>query len=384
MRSFFLKTKGFPLLAVLLVGLVGCSSGGDTGRLSLSLTDVSTDQYKAVYVTIAEIDVHADADAQDTWTTVATPNKTYNLLDLANGVREDLALVDLTAGLYTQMRLIIGTNPDGGLNILNETHPYANYVIDLSDAAHELKVPSGLQTGVKLVQGFEINTNSTTELTLDFDASRSVVVAGNSGKYLLKPTIQVIDTTLASIISGTVTKAADQGPVEGALITAQVYIDETAPAIDQIVVQASTLTDANGNYKLFVAANAQDQTYDLVASKEGFAPLAFNLKAEAGQTYTQDFALVAAPDTGTVDVSVSGTGPDVYATVSFRQQVTLNNVDVIIEVASINVVDGGPYPVVLPVGDYTVVFSTPDRLSQEITPVHVDPNAHTAASVTFQ
>ena len=117
-----------------------------------------------------KVDVHADADAADAWTTVATPNKTSNLLDLANGVREDLALVKLADGLYTQMRLIIGTNPDSGLNILNRTHPYANYVIDLSDAAHELKVPSGLQTGIKLVQGFEINANSTTELNLDFDA----------------------------------------------------------------------------------------------------------------------------------------------------------------------------------------------------------------------
>ena len=383
MRSFFPKTKGFPLLAVLLIGLAGCWSSGDSGRLSLSLTDVSTDQYKAVYVTIAEIDVHADADVADAWTTIATPNKTYNLLELANGVREDLALVDLVDGLYTQMRLIIGTNPASGLNILNQAHPYANYVIDLSDATHELKVPSGLQTGIKLVQGFEINANSTTELTLDFDASRSVVVAGNSGKYLLKPTVQVIDTSLASIISGTLTRASDQTPVAGALITAQVYIDETAPAIDQVVVQASTLSDENGHYKLFVAANTQNQTYNLVASQEGFAPLVFNLTAEGGQTYTQDFPLIGAPDSGTVDVNVEGTGQDIYATVSFRQQVILDSAAVMIEVASINVLDGGPYPVVLPVGDYTVVFSTPDRPSQEI-PVTVATDAHTAAGVTFQ
>ncbi len=384
MRSFFSKTKGFPLLAVLLIGLVGCWSSGDSGRLSLSLTDAPTDQYKAVYVTIAEIDVHADADVADAWTTIATPNKTYNLLELANGVREDLALVDLVDGLYTQMRLIIGTNPDSGLNILNQAHPYANYVIDLSDATHELKVPSGIQTGIKLIQGFEINANSTTELTLDFDASRSVVVAGNSGKYLLKPTVRVIDTSLASIISGTVTKAADQTPVEGALITAQVFIDETAPTIDQVVIQASTLSDADGHYKLFVAANAPNQTYDLVASKEGFAPLAFDLRAEGGQTYTQDFALVAAPDTGTVDVAVAGLGQDIYATVSFRQQVTLNSAAVTIEVASINVLDGGPYPIALPVGDYTVVFSSPDRPSQEITPVTVTKDAPTPVSVTIQ
>jgi hypothetical protein len=37
---------------------------------------------------------------------------------------------------------------------------------------------------------------------LDFDASRSIVKAGSSGKWLLKPTIKVLDTEEYSVISG--------------------------------------------------------------------------------------------------------------------------------------------------------------------------------------
>ena len=138
---------------------------------------------------------------------------TVNLLDLVNGVREDLGLVDLEAGAYTQMRLIIGQTPErnGAINILSQAHPYANYVVDLNDDYHELKVPSGSQSGYKIVGGFDINTNSTTELILDFDANRSVVEAGNSGQWLLKPTVKIAYLDDDSIIQGRVTDSEGRG-----------------------------------------------------------------------------------------------------------------------------------------------------------------------------
>jgi hypothetical protein len=208
MKSCVSILKNFSLLTVLLIGLIGCGSSGNMGQLSLSLTDAATDQYQAVYVTINDVAVQAANDSADAWTTIATPNKTLNLLALVNGVREHLGLATLAAGHYSQLRLIIGTEADSGVNILSEAHPFANYVIDTSNQYHELKIPSGVQTGIKIVQGFDINENGTTELILDFSASRSVVVAGRSGKYLLKPPIQMLSTSLASIVSGSVTKAA--------------------------------------------------------------------------------------------------------------------------------------------------------------------------------
>src|SRR5512137_3120743 len=102
MKSFLSKTKGFPILAVLLIGLMGCTSGGDSGRLLLNLTDKPTQDFQAVYVSIQEIAVHAATDPEDAWTVIATPQKTVNLLELRNGVREQLALVDLNPGHYTQ------------------------------------------------------------------------------------------------------------------------------------------------------------------------------------------------------------------------------------------------------------------------------------------
>jgi hypothetical protein len=109
--------RGIRLLYLVLVlcalfVLPSCGGGGgggggtvQTGTLSVGLTDASTDEYKAVYVTITEVQVHMGGGA---WKVVGSPHKTYNLLDLVNGVREELGVAELNAGNYTQMRLIIG------------------------------------------------------------------------------------------------------------------------------------------------------------------------------------------------------------------------------------------------------------------------------------
>lgn len=337
------------------------SSDGGVGTLSTSLTDSSTDEYQAVYVTIARVEVHHDGNSS--WQTVAEPNKTYNLLDLVNGVREDLGIASLDAGHYTQMRLIIGETAEaGGINMFSVAHPYANYIINLADEVHELKVPSGTNTGLKIINGFNIYENQTTELILDFDAMRSVVKAGASGKYLLKPTIKVLDTADYAIVSGQVTDADTNPatPLEGALVTAQVADAAELDEKDQVVIEAGTLADVNGDYALFLAPGS----FNLVATQAGYLPdcIAINLIADDTKTMT-DFSLSTPTDalgsiSGTVDIANAQT--DQYATIDFRQDITC--VDALgaeaITVKSINIADGGDYSVDLPAGTYHVIAST--------------------------
>lgn len=293
---------------------------------------------------------------------MAEPNKTYNLLELVNGVREILGITTLDAGHYTQMRLIIGEVPDQGLNMFSQKHDFANYIINLDDEVHELKVPSGTNTGLKIVNGFDINENQTTELILDFDAMRSVVKARKSGKYLLKPTIKVLDTTEYAIVSGQVTDAgtAPASPLDGSLVTAQVADAAKLDEKDQVVIEAGTLADVNGDYALFLAPGS----YKLVATQAGYLPdcIAINLIADDTKTMT-DFSLGTPTDalgsiSGTVTISNAQT--DQYATIDFRQDITC--VDALgaeaITVKSINIADGGDYSVDLPSGDYRVVAST--------------------------
>ena len=103
------------LLAITIAGCGGGSSGTSTstqsGTLGVSLTDTPACGFDAVYVTVNKVRVHQSASAGVTaagWTDISlTPPRKINLLDLTNGVLEQLGQVALAAGSYTQLRLVL-------------------------------------------------------------------------------------------------------------------------------------------------------------------------------------------------------------------------------------------------------------------------------------
>ena len=174
---------------------------------------------------------------------------------------------EFSAGTYNQIRLIIGLKPELENNLLGELHPAANYIIlnDGIDTVEQLKIPSGIQTGIKLNDSFTVDGGEIKDLVLDFDASRSVVKAGNSGKYILIPSIKVIEPEDKIDINGTVSeKVAPENKIEGALVSAQISDSLSA------TVARSTISDNGGNYLLSLLS--PDQTYNIVAYSAGKIP----------------------------------------------------------------------------------------------------------------
>ena len=341
----------------MLVPLVSCggggggSVGGATGTLSVSLTDDPGD-YASVFVTIDEVQVKkvGAAEGESGWVTVGAPGKTFDLLELQNGVIAGLGLAEIEAGQYNQMRLILGAEPDD-----QTEHPYANYLIIEGDGGDpvELKVPSGFQTGIKIIHGFTIVADGATELILDFDADKSVHKAGNSGQRLMKPTIKVLDT-LENSVSGTVDPAR-------ARISAQIY-DADADYVDRIAVVGGSVSDENGDYLLYLPPD----TYNIVATKAGYVPECQVVEAAPGyQNYTaEDFTLAAAETTGTITGVVTGLPEaDDSAFFSIRQA---DDTCGMIEVASASVVnENSSAPITLPAGTtYQVVVSAGETIWQ--------------------
>lgn len=382
----------FAILSLLSL-FIGCGGGGGgdsssggsaaTGTLSLSLQDASSEDYRAVYVTIDRVEVHMGGNEnQDAnWQNVLSSDKagkTYNLLEFVNGVREELGIVDLPAEHYTQMRLIIGREPDDGINVLSRSHPYANYVITKPDLdVHELKVPSGFQTGIKIVGGFDVSENQTTELVIDFDAVKSVVKAGNSGNWLLKPTIKYFRLEEYAIVRGIVTDN-DGEPLVDALVSAQQLDGDGNP-----VVYAATLTDEYGSYALFLNPdrddNQQDDLYNIVAYQAGYVASCVEVITSPGMNQssgTTTVSLAGPKATGTLSgtVTIAGGDAEKYATLSFRQNSSCQSADdpqafndAYIEVKAENHAHGSLYSTVLTADEfYDVNASTFDETTNQL------------------
>jgi len=233
----------------------GSSSDGGSGTLSVSLTDDAACGYDEVNVTVSRVRVHqsASAEANDAgWTDIIlNPARKINLLDLTNGALETLGQTPLPAGHYTQIRLVL---------VPNTTTPLANSVV-LSGTTTEipLETPSAVQSGIKLFNEFDVAAGQRVDLVLDFDACKSVVKAGASGRYNLKPVIKVIPTVLNGI----------EGYVESPSLGSNVYI--TAQQNGTVIASTVPTPDPppNPNQGYFLLARLVPGTYDVVLTADG-------------------------------------------------------------------------------------------------------------------
>jgi hypothetical protein len=172
-------------LGALLGGCGGGDSAGETGTLQLLLTDAPAAEIAEVHVRIVSlqvvsedngpVEVLGDADIDDDIELIALAQDTY-----------DLGGVIIAAGQYNQIRMIVSQVP--GDNWLRTT----------AGETHDLTVPSGGQTGIKLVTGpVAVVADQPTILLLDFDAAASVHQAGASGQWIMRPVIRA--SQLASV-----------------------------------------------------------------------------------------------------------------------------------------------------------------------------------------
>ncbi|MEW6332407.1 MAG: DUF4382 domain-containing protein [Pseudomonadota bacterium] len=276
------KRPGTSILAGAMLAIAGCGGGGagdgaGTGTLSLQITDGPVESAKHVYVQFSGLELHA-ADGQHTTlyycqdpadatnppivsetacTTTPAPKK-IDLLAQTGGVAEDL-LVDFTlpSGRYNWIRLMVdavaGTQD--------------SYIVLLDDSEHELEIPSGAETGLKLNRGFVVPAGGSADFTIDFDLRKSVHFTGTdpgTGEYMLRPTLRLADNSMTGAIAGTVHQS-----LVLAGCTPAVYVYEgSGVAPDDIDTDPNTLDPVttatvkldNGTYR-YKAAYLEAGTY---------------------------------------------------------------------------------------------------------------------------
>lgn len=247
-------TLGWVMASLFAALAAGCGdgggggAGGGSGTLGVSLTDAPSCGYDKVNVTVVKVRAHQSSSASDTdagWTDITlTPARKIDLLSLNNGVLTTLGETPLAAGHYTQLRLVLDPNTAVG---------FTNSVVPTGGIETPLVTPSAVQSGIKLVNEFDVIAGQRIDLLLDFDACKSIVKRGN-GTYALKPVIKVIPFVLNGI----------DGFVDLALLGSNVVV--TAQQGGAIVQTTSPNTQtgefflgrlAPGNYDVAVTVNGR-------------------------------------------------------------------------------------------------------------------------------
>jgi hypothetical protein len=167
---------------------------------------------------------------------------------LNNGTLLPLGQTELPAGTYTQMRLVLSDNT-GADPLANAVQPEGG------GAPVALTTPSGQQSGLKMNVNIEVPPDKVADFAIDFDACKSFVRAGKSGKILLKPVLAVIP-----ILSEAGQRVV--GFVDPLLIGPHTNV---SVQVDGAPVRA-TPPDENGQFTLYPVPVG---TYDLVITAPG-------------------------------------------------------------------------------------------------------------------
>jgi hypothetical protein len=215
-----MKSLRLPVMlagALSLCAAVACSDSnvlspdaGGTGTLVVQLTDAPflVDSLRSVDIFVVRVDARgSDADSASSdhaltddssstngWKTVASPNASFNLLSLQNGVAATLGEATLAAGTYNGFRLIIDP--------VKSSVTLKNGRVLSGSSSPSVTFPSASKSGIKIVlsQPVTITGGTTTNLLVDFDVNNSFVMRGNTidkNGLLFKPVIKATVTNTA-------------------------------------------------------------------------------------------------------------------------------------------------------------------------------------------
>lgn len=300
-RTRFLVLTG----ALALAGCGGGGGGGEsdttgTGTMRVALTDAPACGYDHVYVTVDRVRVHQNAGAADAdggWSEVVlSPARRVDLLELTNGALEELGQTPLPAGTYTQMRLVLAEN--------SAAAPMANSVVPTGGSEIALDTPSAQQSGLKMNVDVAVAANQVADIVIDFDACKSVVRRGNSGRYNLKPVLAAIPrlSDAGQRVTGYVVPALGTGTTTVSLQLNGVPVRATPP-------------DATGRFSLYPVPPG---TYDLVIAADGRATAVLT-----GVPVTASAVTALNTETARIDLPASATSRVAAGTTAIANSTTV-------------------------------------------------------------
>lgn len=289
--------------------------------------------YQHVWVTVSDVMAHTSQGGwQDLTPGLSAAPVQIDLLDPAptDCFLATLGVTNgLPAGKYQQIRIILddgtvhgnGKGHGKGKNKNAGTAPASNACdsldagvfncIQLSDDSFvPLSLTSTGKTGIKIPpgqiagHGLTVSPGQGVDLDIDFNACKSVVQAGKSGRFNLKPTLHAGEVDLSAVVAGTV----QIGQITGSNVIAN------GPAIAGASLLLESQTPSN-NYSIGTpgAGGSTAQVENVVAAATSAADGSFGFCPVPPGTYEVVAAAILPPNdatnaTITTDVTVSANG----------------------------------------------------------------------------
>lgn len=285
-------------LAVLLAacgggsGGAGMPGGAGAATLGAALMDspfrTSGGTVTAVNLSISKVEAVGAGGVQ----TIATfsPAKQINLLDYQSAPLQ-LGSAQIPSGQYQQLRFVLDTTATNSV-VVNGT----SYALTIPSAGG----PSGFNgntstdsgdgpgtAGIKVNVSLNAQAGQTYGFLIDFNAAESIVQAGGSGQWLMKPVLVATAQSVSGSIAGTVKNNAGQ-PVSNAEVLAQ----------QNGVTVNSAVTDSTGAFQINALPAG---SYTLVVENS------WTSQAGAAQTATGADGTAAVTDPSPVTVTAGQT-----------------------------------------------------------------------------
>ena len=237
------------LLAAIALAALGCSDAttkGGAGRTQVYLTDspFPYGSIAAVNVYIARIEASASTDTTGLnpaqWVTIATPERTFNLLDFQGGNATLLGEADLPADQYAAVRVVINTNRSSVVKS------------DGSQATVHWPLTGDLAL-FAIVEPALTVTSAGAHIILDFDVGRTFLDDGAGGFYF-SPVIRAVNEAATGSISGTVTATSIEGdtlPMANVAVSvyrSSVEDDRPVALLSTVPLIGTGHTDAQGHF----------------------------------------------------------------------------------------------------------------------------------------
>jgi Domain of unknown function (DUF4382) len=286
------------IMAAALLSLTACGGDGGpgTGQMKLSVGDAPVDGAQAVVVKFTGVELTANGGNPVT-ITFSQP-KTIDLLKDSGTATAVLFDQPIPAGKYGQIRLMVVADGDPG-----------NSYITLSDGNHGLSVPSGSETGYKLVSGFTVPDGGVVDYTIDFDLRKDITCpSGQAPVCTLKPADRLVDNTTVGNIQGVVSNTlVPNGCTPGVYlyngtVSAPEDMNSAAPSSDTNQPLSSKVPVANsqppyyyqftflepGTYTVAFTCQASQDDPDQADSAVTFNPVKTGIAVTANMTTTVD------------------------------------------------------------------------------------------------